>query len=237
VPLSGLDLGTAGQSFGSLRPGVTLAPDGSRYYVAHADRAVLDVVDIRAPRLERLERSVSLLDGPTDLSSPAAWLRAGADGAHLYVWHATAEPDDDVGLQMVDVGTWRVQTVDPIAIRLGPSLDGQWLFRLDPAFAQRPGAQRSRDPSGARLSVLDASGRDEVAVLAQDRFTFAIGQYSPRRLYVLELDPPQPAADGQGQRRGRPPTTLVAFASGSWGELARRPLDTPGWLVTTEGVW
>ena len=242
VPLSGLDLGLPDQPVGSLRPAVAMAPDGSRYYVAHADRPVLDVVDVRAPHLERLERSIALRSSDAMRiagASAAAWLHASPDGAHLYVWQLASAPEDDLGLQQVDVGSWRIQTLDPIAARLGSSLDGQWLFRLDPSYAQRPGVQRARDPSGARLSVLDAAGRDEVAVLERDRFSFILGQYGPARLYTVEVDPTaRGEADGsQDGRRARPATSLVAFAVGSWQELARRGLDSPSWPVTIQPVW
>jgi len=243
VPLSGLKLGLPDQPVGSLRPAVAMAPDGSRYYVAHADRPVLDVVDVRAPRLERLERSIALRSANDTMriagASAGAWLRASPDGAHLYVWQLASAPEDDLGLQQVDVGSWRVQTLDPIAARLGASLDGQWLFRLDPSYAQRPGVQRARDPAGARLSVLDASGGDEVAVLERDRFSLVVGQYGPQRLYTVEVEPAAPteADASQDSRRARPAMALVAFAVGSWRELARRSLDGRSWPVTTQAVW
>ena len=188
VPLSGLSLGFADQPTGSLTPGVAVAPDGSRYFVAHADRPVLDVVDTRAPRLERLERSVSLRDAPSQVATRQAWLGVSPDGSRLFTWRRAETPADDLGLQMVDVRTWRVQTLDAIADRLGTSLDGRWQFQLDPPASARPGArppqQRGpRDPSGARLSVLDAATHAEVAVLPRDLMPSAMGQYGADRLY------------------------------------------------------
>ena len=192
MPLSGLSLGMPDGLTGSLSPGVAVARDGSRYFVVHADRPVLDVVDTRAPRLERLERK-RVVDGPTTSGTREAWLGVSADGTHLFTWRRAESPADDLGLQVVDVGTWRVQTVDAIAERMGSSLDGHWLFQLDPPAAIRPGVppppQRGpRSRTGARLSVLDAATRTEVAVLADDQFFFSAGQYGADRFYVTQAD-------------------------------------------------
>jgi hypothetical protein len=224
VPLSGLDIGQADQAPGSLWPGVAIAPDGSRYYVAHADRPLLDVVDVRAPRFERLERSISLRDVPPATGTSSAWLSASADGAHLYVRQPAGDPRDDLGLQMVDVGSWRVRTVDPVAVRLASSPDGRWLFRLDPPLSQRVGAQRSRDPTGARLSVLDSSTLSEHVVLDQDHFAFNVAQYGTDHVYVLDRQPGRSAM-------------LIAYASATWQPIAWREMDAPGWLVTAQSAW
>ncbi|MBV9169052.1 MAG: hypothetical protein JOZ81_03065 [Chloroflexi bacterium] len=223
VPLSGLDIGQADQAPGSVWPGVAMAPDGSRYYVVHGDRPLVDVVDVRAPHFERLERSISLRETAPATGTSSAWLAASPDGARLYVWQPTAEPSDDLGLQMVDVGTWHVETVDPIATRLGSSAQGPWLFRLDPPLSQRPGAQRSRDPTGARLSVLDSKTLTEQAVLDQDHFAFNLSQYADRT-YVIDRQP------------GRS-TLLTEFANGSWASVTQRELTAPGWLITAQSVW
>jgi hypothetical protein len=230
VPLSGLNIGPPSARGAPLQPAVALAPDGSRYYVAHADRPVIDVVDIRAPRLERLERTISLRDTPSQTGSSQAWLGVSPDGAHLFTWRHVDSPDDDLGLQVIDVHTWQVQTLDPIATRIGSSLNGQWLFELDPPAISRPGAaprqQRGpRDFSGARLSVLDAATRTEVAVLERDEFSFGVGQYGPDRLYVMQFG----GRDAAG--------TLIAYDTASWSQIARRPLETPGWLATTSPLW
>jgi hypothetical protein len=200
-----------------------MAPDGSRYYVAHADRPLVDVVDVRAPRLERLERSISLRQTAPATGTSAVWLAASPDGAHLYVWHPVSDSTDDLGLQMVAVGTWRVETIDPIAVRLGSSVDGRWLFRLDPPLSQRPGAQRSRDPTGARLSVLDAKTLSEAAVLQQDQFAFDVRQYADRTFIV-------------NRQRGRS-SMLVEYADATWQPLAQRELTAPSWLVTAQSAW
>lgn len=237
VPLSGLSLGFADAPSGSLMPGVALAPDGSRYFVAHADRPVLDVVDIRAPRLERLERSISLRGAPSQVATRQAWLGVTPDGSHLFTWRRAETPADDMGMQMVDVRTWQVQTLDSVADRLGTSLDGHWLFQLDPPDSARPGAaapqQRGpRDPSGARLSVLDGATRAEVAVLARDQTPVMVSQYGVDRLYV---------AQGQFGRRprsdGGPAGTLFAYDTHSWSQIAVRMLDRLGSLPTTTPVW
>jgi hypothetical protein len=234
VPLSGLSLGLPDARAGSLLPGVAVAPDGSRYFVAHADRPVLDVVDTRAPRLERLERSVALRDGPSTSGTRAAWLGVSPDGARLYTWRRAEAPADDLGLQVVDIGTWRVQTLDAIAERMGSSLDGHWLFELDPPASLRPvnpaPRQRGqRDQSGARLSVLDAATRTPVAILADDHIPAGAGQFGADRFYVTEF-----AAGQSGQA---PATTLVGYEVGSWREVARRTLDVPGALWGLSLPW
>jgi hypothetical protein len=230
VPLSGLSLGTPGSPSGTLSPGVAVAKDGSRYFVVHADRPVLDVVDTRAPRLERLERSVALRAAPSMVGTRQAWAAASPDGVHLYVWHRAETPEDNLGLQVVDVRTWSVQTLDTIAERLGTSLSGQWLFELDPPVWLRPGAAQpaprgERDPTGARLSVLDAATRQQVAVLARDQFYFNVGQYGTGHVYVSEFSRPDHA------------TTLVAYATGSWQRIAQRMVDVPAVLSTTTPLW
>ena len=237
VPLSGLSLGLAEAPQGSLSPGVAMAPDGSRYYVVHADRPVLDVVDTRAPRLERLERSVSLRDATAQVGTRQAWLGISPDGAALYVWHQAETPADDLGMQVIDTRTWQVQTLDPIAQRIGFSLNGRWVFELDPPAWSRPGAaarqQRGpRDLSGARLSVVDRVSRTEVATLLRDRLAYAPGQYGPDRLYLTEID----AAPGRGGPDS-PTAALVAYDTTSWQEIARRTLDAPAALLTTTALW
>jgi hypothetical protein len=236
VPLSGLSLGTQDGRTGSLSPGVAVAPDGSRYFVVHADRPVLDVVDTRAPRLERFERSVSLRDAPSTLGTRQAWLGVSPDGSRLYTWRRAETPGDDLGLQVVDVGTWRVQTVDAVAERMGSSLDGRWLFQLDPPDVLRPGIpapqQRGpRDRTGARLSVLDANTRTEVAVLAGDQSFFSAGQYGADRFYVTEVERGQRGPDGT------PVATTVAYDATSWREIARRSLDVPSTLLGLSLPW
>jgi hypothetical protein len=237
VPLSGLSLGFADAPSGSLVPGVALALDGSRYFVAHADRPVLDVVDIRAPRLERLERSISLRDAPSQVASRQAWLGVSPDGSHLFTWRRAETPADDLGLQVVDVRTWQVQTLDAVADRLGTSLDGRWLFQLDPPDSARPGAaapqQRGpRDPSGARLSVLDGATRAEVAVLARDQTPISVSQYGLDRLYISQVQ------FGRGPRSDAGPAgTLFAYDTHSWSQIAVRTLERPASLPTTTPVW
>jgi len=236
VPLSGLSLGLQDAPTGSLSPGVAVAPDGSRYFVVHADRPVLDVVDTRAPRLERLERSVSLRDGPSTLGTRSAWLGVSPDGSRLYTWRRAETPADDLGLQVVDVGTWRVQTIDAVAERMGSSSDGRWLFELDPPDFLRAGIpppqQRGpRDRTGARLSVLDAVTRTEVAVLAGDQTFFSAGLYGADRFYVTEVTRGQRGADGT------PVATTVAYDATSWHEIARRSLDMPSTLLSLSLPW
>jgi hypothetical protein len=234
VPLSGLSLGLPESRQGSLTPGVAMAPDGSRYYVVHADRPVLDVVDTRAPRLERLERSVSLRDSISQVGTRSAWLGVSPDGGRLYLSHPAQALADDLGLQVVDTHTWQVQTLDPIAQRLGTSLDGRWLFQLDPPAWNRPGAeppqQRSpRDLAGARLSVLEPSSLTQVATLWRDQLDTGFGQYGGDRLYVIQLELRQARGGAQG--------TLIGYDTTTWQEIARRRLDAGGALVTTAPLW
>lgn len=234
VPLSGLSLGLPDSSSGSLSPGVTIAPDGSRYYVAHADRPLLDVVDTRAPRLERLERSVSLRTAPSEVGTRQAWLGISPDGSKVFAWHRAETPQDDLGLQVVDVHTWQIQTLDAVAERMGTSLDGRWLFVLDPPAGMRPGAvqlpQRGpRDPSGARLSVLDPSTATEVTTLVRDELSFGVGQYGADRLYISHF--------ARRQRGDGSAGALVAYDTSTWQEIARRTLDLPGTLATTSPLW
>lgn len=236
VPLSGLSLGASDGPTGSLSPGVAVAPDGSRYFVVHADRPVLDVVDTRAPRLERLERSVSLRDGPSTLGTREAWLGVSPNGTQLFTWRRAQTPADDLGLQVVDIGTWRVQTVDSIAERMGSSLDGHWLFQLDPPAAIRPGMpppqQRGpRSRAGARLSVLVAATRTEVAVLAGDQFFSNAGQYGADRFYVTQVERGSRGPDATAV------STTVAYDTSSWHEIARRSLDVPSALLSLSLPW
>jgi dipeptidyl aminopeptidase/acylaminoacyl peptidase len=236
VPLSGLSLGLPGAPTGSLSPGVAVAPDGSRYFVAHADRPVLDVVDTRAPRLERLERSLSLRDAPSFVGTREAWLGVSPDGSRLYAWRRAEMPADDLGMQLVDVRTWQVQTVDAVAERMGSSLDRRWLFQLDPPAYLRPGVPRPqqrgpRDQTGTRLSVLDATTRAPVAVLAGDQFPFSVGQYGVDRVYVTLVD-----------RGPRGPdqavvATVIGYDTASWREIARRSLDVPSALMGLSLPW
>src|SRR5207248_9357546 len=154
-----------------------LAPDGSRYFVAHRDRPVLDVVDTRAPKLERLERSVSLRDAPSQYGTRSAWLGISPDGSRLYTWRRAEALGDDVGLQAIDTRSWQVVTIDSIAARIGWSLDGRFAVAVDPPGWQQAGATRPqqrgpRDPAGMRLRVLDSSGRNEVALLLRDDAAF-----------------------------------------------------------------
>jgi hypothetical protein len=148
----------------------------------------------------------------------------------LFTWRRAATPGDDLGLQVVDVRTWQVQTLDAVAERMGISLDGRWLFQLDPPAWTRPGAappqQRGpRDSAGSRLSVLDAATRSEAAVLLQDEVPFGAGQYGPERVYVSYFN------------RSQRSTTLVAYDTTTWHEISRRTLDTSGFLATTSPLW
>jgi hypothetical protein len=234
VPLSGLNIGRMEGSRGPLSPAAAVAPDGSRYYVVHADRPLLDVVDTRAPRLERLERSVSLRASPFAYGSRDVWLGMSADGARLFTGRRALVPEDDLGLQTIDVRTWGVTTIDPLAQRLGVSVDGRWLFELDPPAWLRPGAARPerrgpRDANGSRLSVLDASTQTEAAVLLRDAVAFGAGQLGPRRVYVAQLD--------RRSGGGGPSTTIAGYDSGTWQELARRTFDTPVQLASTSPLW
>ena len=220
VPLSGMSLGWADRRQGTLQPGVAMAPDGSRYFVAHADRPVLDVVDTRAPGLERLERTVSLAANGD--ASPAAWLAVTPDGGRLLTWRRGASLAGQVGLQSVDLKTWRVETLDPIAERLGWSVDRRALFELDPPAVQTPGAGRGdgnrgfffRNPLGARLSVLDSATGTQLAVLAQDRNPVVLGQFDSAHLFATYVS-----------RQG---TDFVAYDTRSWQTLAERHVDGPG---------
>ena len=236
VPLSGLSLGIADGPTGSLSPGVAVAPDGSRYFVVHADRPVLDVVDTRAPRLERLERSVSLRDGPSTLGTREAWLGVSPDGSHLFTWRRAETPADDLGLQLVDVGTWRVQTVDAIAERMGSSLDGHWLFQLDPPAAIRPGVPppQQRGPRSPHRRPAERAGRGDAHGSRGPRWRpvlFNAGQYGADRFYVTQVD------RGPRGPEATPVATTVGYDATSWREIARRSLDVPSALLSLSLPW
>lgn len=203
--------------FGRQPPAVALAPDGSRYYVAHADEPVLDVVDLRAPKLERFERSVALRSTPSLSASRGAWLSISADGRQLRTWRSAADPVDQVGLQTIDTRTWQVTTVDAVAMRLWTTLDGQWQVRLDPPPTRA--VREGRRSTLYRLSVADPSGR-EASALLQDQALYGIGQYGADRLLVEFGEP----------------WTIVAYDVGTWREVARRDVPRGAWLVTQSAL-
>jgi DNA-binding beta-propeller fold protein YncE len=228
VPLSGLNLGAPENAPGTLIPGVAVAPDGSRYYVAHADRPALDVVDTRAPKLERLERRLSLREAPSSTGTRAAWLGVSRDGSRLFAWRRAESIGDELGLQMIDTRTWQVVTIDAIAQRMGWSVDGRFAFALDPPASLRPGATRPdnrgpRDATGARLSVLDATGHTELALLSNDYAPVGVSQFGADRVLVSHFE--------------RHFTSIQVFDTRTWTEVARRQIDTLGQLAGARSVW
>jgi hypothetical protein len=216
IPLPGAKVVLPNRETPPLLPAVALAPDGSRYYIAHADEPVLEVVDMRAPKLERWERSVSLRSTPSEQASTSVWLAISPDGAHLRTWRSASDWTDDTGLQVIDTHTWQATTVDAIAMRLWGTLDGDWWVRLDPPTARF--GRDWRNAEGAHLSVVDARTSQEAATLLENARPLNIGQYGDERLYV---------------QAGRP-STVTAYEVGTWRELAQRE---NAWLITSSALW
>jgi len=244
VPLPGVTLANVAESpAGSLPasydPGVAISPNGRYYLVAHADQPILDVVDVFAPGLERLERSIITEPGPNAEAANAAWLAVSPDGRHVFTRRLRWTPDSRSGLplQVIDLATWAVSTFDPAAafLAFGPN-DGRTYVIDDGGSLPGPagGPPDLWNAPGAGLHVLDAAAAGGATTLVQDRSPLQVVPSGSGRLYVV-LPGPEWSALEAVQRMAGPNdrvTELVAYDTATWREVARRPWHAPLWLAS-----
>ena len=232
VPLPGVRLLNVGEAPASplpglYDPGVAASPNGRYYVVAHADEPVLDVVDVFAPGLERLERSIATEPGLSPGLANAAWVAFSPDSRRVYVRRQRWTQDGFAGLplQVIEVGRWAARTFDPGAASLvfGPN-DGR-VYLIDPGSGG-PGPvgapSNAWDAPGSGLRVLDAAGA--ATTLLRGQYPLQVVPVGPDRLYVV-----LPGADW---RAPGPPADLVAYDVGTWREVARRSWHAPLGLLS-----
>jgi hypothetical protein len=194
-------------------PGVAVARNGRYYFVAHPDEPVVEVVDVFAPGLERIERVV-VTDSASDVRiGNNASLSLSPDGGKLYVHRLFGEV-----VHIVDVGTWTVRA-DNTMTSLRASPDGRWVYAIDPP-RYRPPTGQMLYAAGAGVRVLDASGQ-HVSRLVEDRIAVQLAPIGATRVYVVE-------AYGEGQPR----VEIAAYEVGSWQELARRTVPFGAAIVS-----
>lgn len=168
------------------RPGVALAPDGRRLALAHADGAVVTLVDTERLAVERvvaLTHRAGVLDwlglGPRaaaakGLVEETVRLASFApDGRHLYLagWVLDQGTDRGLGLWRIDLDTGQVAAealADEVIAQVVAAPDGHSLYALG---TDRPSSRWGRPPH--RLRRLDAA---TLTVLAERTFD------GPRRL-------------------------------------------------------
>ncbi len=211
-------------------PGIGLAPDGTRYFAAHADESALDVVDTRALKLERLERTIRvevpvpdpLAGSPAGtspgsgvtLGSTSAWTLVSPDGSKLY----TRRDGYQAGIVEVDTRTWAARPFDATAQRAAFSPDGTWMYLYDAPTADRgPSAARQRrdvrEAAGARLRVLNAATGQTLGTLVQDKTVLQMVPRGTDRLYVVVPSQEPGAAVSD--------VDVLAYEVGTWRELGR----------------
>jgi hypothetical protein len=221
-------------------PGLALAPDSSRYYVARAHEALLDVIDLRARRIERTIRTdvatASAVEWFLDLfagsavakggPAGAALLAASPDGHRLYTRLYGRDLPAMADVFVIDTGSWRVRRLGPKLPNITPSLDGRWLYRRDDPPSSASGGSSERlqgtDWSGAGVRVLEASTGREVATLVTGRLVDRIVQRGTDRLYVAMTGPDWHPTPPYLKREGEAVRELVAYQVGTWQELGRR---------------
>jgi hypothetical protein len=239
VPLPGVKLANVAEAPSSplpasYDPGVALSPNGRYYVVAHADEPVLDVVDVFASGLERLERSIATEPGLNAGVANAAWVAVSRDGRHVYVRRRRWTQDGFAGppMQAIEVGTWTVGTFDPEAAYLVFGPDVHRMYAVDggssvPGSAGAP--PNPWDAPGSGLRVLDAAGT--ATSLVRDQYPLQVVPSGPDRLYVV-----LPGADWSKLPKVTaapvPPTDLIAYDVGTWRELARRSWHAPLGLLS-----
>jgi hypothetical protein len=222
-------------------PGVALSATNRYYFVAHPDEPIVDVVDVAAPALERIERSIRTDAGASTSATTLGWLALSPDSRRLYVHRWSGFPFEgapgdthlqvaaQVPTQVIDVGRWTVSAVDSAAAYVQVSPDGHWLYAFDPPRYATPNGQmpQASNAVGAGLRVLDESGR-QVARLLQDQMPLQFAQPGPKRLYVI-----RPGSDYNASqpyvvpRVGQAIFEMVAYEVGSWREVARRSWQSP----------
>jgi hypothetical protein len=214
-------------------PGVELSPDGRYYFVAHADEPIVDVVDVFAPGLERIERSLLTDSSGNPGTSTLASLAVSPDGRQLYVhrWSGFPLQSGQLPTQVINVGAWTSRVFDSTAAYLQVSPDGQWFYAFDPPRDPTPTGQipDPRNAVGAGLRVLDASGR-RAAALVQDQIPLHFVQVGADRLYVIRAGPDFDAQPLALARDGQDAFDLIAYEVGSWRELAHRSWQNPIFL-------
>jgi hypothetical protein len=237
VPLPGVKLANLPEAPSSplpasYDPGVAISPNGRYYVVAHADEPILDVVDVFAPGLERLERTITTEPGLSPAVANAAWVAISPDSRQIYVRRQRWPPLgwNGLPLQVIEVGRWAVRTFDPGAAFLvfGPK-DGR-TYLIDPGSSV-PGAVgapwNTPDAPGSGLRVLDAAGA--ATSLVRDQYPLQVVPGGPDRLYVVLPGPDWSKLQNPVLQPG--PTDrvveLVAYEIGTWREVARRPGHAP----------
>ncbi|MBI3967756.1 MAG: hypothetical protein HY329_19120 [Chloroflexi bacterium] len=251
VALPGVKLGQRRETDGagqlvyqSYEPGVVIAPDGRRYFIARADEPIVDAVDLINQRVERTlrtDRQASGMESVLDSFARSALAKGGPvakrslaislDGRRLYVTgHAATlvpagapgavrEARRPLGIVAIDTNTWTVRRFDAQSEDVTLSPDGGWLFAEEAPTWLRESGTIEPSPNerelGARLRVLDAMSGNEVATLVRDRLILQVAALGVDRTYVL-------SSGSDENRRIRQAKELVAFEAGTWRELARR---------------
>jgi DNA-binding beta-propeller fold protein YncE len=191
-------------------PGLAVAPDGNRLYIAHADEDRLTVVDLR--RLV-VERTVEISESRSALSRFGSWLlgqfvsTAEAKGGLRYAKQALVSQDsrylyvtgqasttceevpyfecgvEPVGLQVIDLGNMKLVRKVPGIDSLKVTPDGGYLLGIGTAIDYRSGHAESR---GFGLKLIDAESFELVAHMQPDRI-FAQLSVSPDGRYAYLL--------------------------------------------------
>ena len=198
-------------------PGMVMAPDGSRMYVAYPDKPVIDVINLREHRVERTvrtDRQAGIIERLLDIFAQTAEAKGGPqfskqltvspDGRWLYVtgWSSSFEPAEDsggywevyqpVGVTAVDTKTWQVQQMDARAYKMTLSPDGAWLYLEEPPLTNRAGVsegEHKRYWAGSGLRVLEAASGRQMAVLAEGKNPLQITLQGNDRLYLTVPGP------------------------------------------------
>jgi hypothetical protein len=234
------EVGSDGRTeYWTYEPGLQVAPDGNRVYIARAHEPFIDVLDTRGLRVERTVRVETRAGGPIDwllrlFASSAsakggpgvsALLAISPDGGKLFTRRYGDGQPSRGGIHVIDTQSWQIATLPSDATNVAPSADGLWLLVRDPPLIHRPGADpaawATRDWSGGGLRVLDAAGGREAVTLLKDTLPLQIVQYGRDRLYVTIATSAYHGT--QPYTPGEVLTELIAFQVGSWRELARRP--------------
>jgi hypothetical protein len=106
-------------------PQLLLSSDGPRGYLSHADEPLLDVIDLRAQRMERTLRTDAgtPVGGPVEWflnlmattasakggPSESAWLKLSPDGRTLYTRRYGRDVSRSAPLWVVDTSLWQVR--------------------------------------------------------------------------------------------------------------------------------
>ena len=217
------------------RPPTALAPDGSRYYVVHADEDRVTVVDLRALRLEqtvkiarepsapgRLVRALSDVlarrveaKGGLDVKKQA---ELSPDGRRLYGGGVEEgdrggppEARKPLGLKVIDTSTMRVTHQEDGIDRFVLSPDGRWLFGTGWGFAGYDATGHHRaNVQGGGLKVLDARSPLLVAHVTPDAAYHQVAVSPDGRYLHLLSEGPGLGQAGSNQGRCAAPCWLLS---------------------------